>query len=138
MTKHMTDHRLNAEKNTQIPGKDRGSAITTASIIFCISGAVEVITSFLLLALTITTPSILPYSTAFGVGIAILAILDFLAAGWLWNAKRKGGILGFITAIIGIIGSAAFMSIEPVSSVFGVTLSIAAIALTAAGWKHLR
>ncbi len=134
----MTEHRLNIEKNPQIRGKDRGSAITTASIIFCLSGAVEVFTSFLLLGLTIVMPSSLPYSTGFGVAIAILAIPDFLAAGLLWNAKRKGGILGFIMAIIGIMASAAFMSIEPVSSIFDLMLSIAVIALIAVGWKHLR
>lgn len=126
-----------AKKSPQSHKKDRGSTITVAAILLCIFGAVEVIASFLLLALTSTVSSTLPYSTGFGVGMAVLAIAYFLAGGWLWNAKRKGGTLGFITSTIGIMLNAAFISVEPISSVLGMMLSIAVIALTAAGWKHL-
>ncbi len=76
------------EKSAQILGKDRGSTITTASIILYIVGAIEVITSFLLLVLSNTMYSILPYM-GLGVGIAILGIAYFLPAKLLWAAKQK-------------------------------------------------
>ncbi len=77
------------EKSAQILGKGRGSTITTASVILYILGAVEVITSFvLLLLLSNTAYSILPYMGV-AVGIAILGIAYFLPAKLLWTAKQK-------------------------------------------------
>lgn len=77
------------EKSAQILGKGRGSTITTASVILYILGAVEVITSFLLLVLSNTAYSILPYTVGFAVGIALLGIAYFLPSKLLWTAKRK-------------------------------------------------
>ncbi len=76
------------KESIQIRSKVRGSTITIASIVLYIIGTVEVVGSFLLLAVA-NTSSILPYSMGLGVGIAILVIAHFLKGGLLWSAKRK-------------------------------------------------
>ncbi len=126
----------NADRSAEIRGKDRVSVITMASIILYIVGTLEVITPLLPPAPSNTAHSILPYIVSFAAGIVILGIAYFLAEGLLWNAKHKGSILAFIAAITGIIVNATFMQLEPVSSVFGIMLSIAVIALIAVAWKH--
>ena len=125
--------------------KDRGAAITIATIIFYIFGVVEIVSGLSLLSLAHVASSIYSYTgviarlnIVLGIGIVAIGIVDFLAGRWLWRTKRKGGILGSITAIISVILNAIFVPIAPVSSVFGIILSIVVIVLIAIGWKKLR
>ncbi len=73
-----------------------------------------------------------------GIGIVIIGIVDFLAGRWLWQTQRRGGILGLITAAIGIALNTIFISVDPPLSLFGIILSAVVILLIVAGWKHLR
>ncbi len=123
-----------AEKGTQIRDKDRISPISTAPIILYITGTVQVISSFLLLAPNNTTVAILSYSMGFGIGIALLGIAYFPARGLFQDAKGIGSILAFTAAAIGIILNAMFMPMS-ISSVSVIMLCIAVIALIALGWK---
>ncbi|MGH9922670.1 MAG: hypothetical protein ACRD38_07955, partial [Nitrososphaerales archaeon] len=91
-------------------GKDRGGAITILSILFYIFGVVEIVFGLSLLSLGHIASSIFFYTgvlawvtTALGIVVIIIGVADFLAGRWLWRAKRKGGILGLITAIIALI-----------------------------------
>jgi len=126
-------------------GKDRGAALTILSILFYAFGVVEIVAGLSLLSLAHIASSIFSYTgvlawvtMALGIVIVIIGVADFLAARWLWRAKRKGGILGIITAIIALILNAIFLPTEPISSIFGIILSIIVIALIAVAWKRLQ
>jgi hypothetical protein len=126
-------------------GRDRGPILTILSILFYIFGVVEIVAGLSLLSLGHIASSIFFYTgvlawvtIALGIVVVIIGVADFLAGRWLWRAKRKGGILGFITAIIALIVNAIFLSTEPVSSIFGIILSIVVIALIAIAWKRLQ
>jgi hypothetical protein len=126
-------------------GTDRGTAITIVTVIFYIFGVVEIATGLSILALANIASSIFFYTgviagvtMALGVGIIIIGAVDFLAGRWLWNAKRKGGILGLLTAAVGVILNAIFVPVEPMPSISGIMLSIIVITLIAIGWKKLQ
>lgn len=125
--------------------KNREPVITILSIIFYIFGVVEIATGLSLLSLASIASSIYFYTghlalftMSLGIGIVIIGVVDFLAGRWLWRTQRRGGILGMITAAIGIALNTIFMSVEPLPSIFGIILSAVVIALIAVGWKHLR
>lgn len=125
--------------------KDRGAALTILSILFYIFGVVEIVAGLSLLSLAHIASSIFSYtgvlawvSITLGGVIVIIGVADFLAGRWLWRAKRKGGILGFITAIIALTVNAIFLSTEPISSIFGIALSVVVIALLVIAWKRLQ
>ncbi len=122
------------EDSTQIHAKSHVSTTAIAPIILYISGTVEVINSFLLLALNNTTPAILPYSMSFGIGIALLGIAYFPAGRLLLDGDGKGSMLAFPAAAIGIILNAMFMP-KSIFSVSVIILCIAVIVVIAAGWK---
>lgn len=126
-------------------GKDRGAALTILSILFYIFGVVEIVAGLSLLSLAHIASSIFFYTgvlawvtMTLGIVVVIIGVADFLAGRWLWRAKRKGGILGFITGIIALIVNAIFLDTEPISSIFGIILSIVVIALIAIAWKRLQ
>ncbi len=126
-------------------GKDRGAALTILSILFYVFGVVEIVAGLSLLSLAHIASSIFSYTgvvawvtITLGIIVVIIGVADFLAGRWLWRAKRKGGILGFITAIIALIVNGIFLTTEPISSIFGIALSIAVIVLIAVSWKRLQ
>ncbi len=126
-------------------GRDRGVVLTILPILFYIFGVVEIVAGLSLLSLAHIASSIFSYtgvlawvSITLGIVIVIIGIADFLAGRWLWRAKRKGGVLGFITAIIALVVNAIFLSTEPISSIFGIALSVVVIALLAIVWKRLQ
>ncbi len=126
-------------------GKDRRSALTILSILFYIFGVVEIVAGLSLLSLAHIASSIFSYTgvvawvtMTLGIVVVIIGVADFLAGRWLWRAKRKGGILGFTTAIIALIVNGIFLTTEPISSIFGIILSVVVIALIAIAWKRLQ
>jgi len=126
-------------------GKDRGSVLTILSILFYIFGVVEIVAGLSLLSLAHIASSIFFYTgvlawvtITLGIVIVIIGVAEFLAGRWLWRAKRKGGILGFITATIALIMNATFLTTEPISSILGIALSVVVIALIAIAWKRLQ
>ena len=125
--------------------KNRGIAITVLSILFYLFGVVEIVAGLSLLSLAHIVSSIFFYTgvlawvtMALGILVVIIGVADFLAGRWLWLAKRKGGVLGFITAITALVLNASFLSAEPISSTVGIVLSIVVITLIAIGWKRLQ
>ena len=125
--------------------KGRGASIIILSIIFYIFGVVEIVSGLSLLSLASIASSIFFYTgvvawvtMALGIAVVTTGILDFLAGRWLWRAERRGGILGFITDISGVILNIIFVSMAPLSSVFGIILSVVVMALIAIAWKQLR
>jgi hypothetical protein len=126
-------------------GKDRGTVISILAILFYIFGVVEIVAGLSLLSLGHIASSIFFYTgvlawvtITLGVVIIIIGVADFLAGRWIWRAKRKGGLLGFTTAIIALIVNVIFLPAEPISSMFGIILSIVVIALIAVAWKRLQ
>jgi len=126
-------------------GMHRGTAITVLSILFYIFGVVEIVAGLSLVSLAHIVSNIFFYTgvlawvtMTLGIVIVIIGVADFLAGRWLWHAKRKGGILGFITATIALIVNAIFLPTEPISSIFGIALSFVVIALIASAWKRLQ
>ena len=106
---------------------------------------VEIVAGLSLLSLAHIASSIFFYTgvlawvtITLGIVIVIIGAADFLAGRWLWRAKRKGGTLGIITAIIALILNAIFLTTEPISSIFGIALSVAVIVLIAIAWKRLQ
>lgn len=133
-----------ADAPTAQTRQNREPVITILSIIYYIFGVVEIATGLSLLSLANIASSIYFYTghlagftMSLGIGIVIIGVADILAGRWLWRMQRRGGILGLITAIIGIALNAVFMPIEPFPSVFGIILSAAVIALIVIGWKRL-
>jgi hypothetical protein len=126
-------------------GKNRGAVISILAILFYIFGVVEIVAGLSLLSLGHIASSIFFYTGVLawvtiilGIVIIVIGVADFLAGRWLWRAKRKGGILGFATAIIALIVNVIFLPTEPISSIFGIILSIVVIALLAIAWKRFQ
>ncbi len=154
-TANITDKiycKADIQTNTQVTKQQRGTAITTASIIFYTFGTLEVISGLIIVAVlaSASASDLLFYYAESSLGIlsiilgglsVIIGIADIIAGRLLWNGERKGGILGFVTLGIGIGLSVPFATGVPEFSAFaviGIILSISAFTLIAKGWRRLR
>lgn len=127
------------------PTGRRSTSITVAAILFFIFGILEVVGSLPVM----TAGGFVSYLPFFGflggllalLGfiVMIVGILDIVAGYWLWGSLRKGGVLGIILAILGILTSIPFLLIPGwfALSVITLIINIVLIILIAVGWDTL-
>ena len=122
----------------------RSGAIAVAATLFFIIGIIDVIGSLLMITaggLISSIPIFGLFSAiplALGFILIMIGIFNIVAGYWLWHSLRKGGVLGMILAILGILVSTALLFVfGPVAAV-DIIIYIVLVILIAAGWSTLR
>ncbi|MBS7622218.1 hypothetical protein KEJ39_00895 [Candidatus Bathyarchaeota archaeon] len=131
----------------------RGGAISAASILFVIYGALGIIGSTFLLAASVAQPSIIGLPligalanvaawilAAFGAILLPPSILALAAGYLLWKSRRSGGIFGIVIAAV-TMAVLALLLLYPVLyvvGIIGIATSVILVVLISAGWRCLR
>jgi hypothetical protein len=132
---------------------ERGAALTAASIMFIVFGAIWIVYSIIPL-ISGFLPSLAGttligdfvsagvwISAAIGIALVIPSVLCLVAGYLLWKRRRSGGILGIILAGILIAVNAATIALLKlgvmVVGAIGVVIFVLVIVLVAVGWKRL-
>ncbi len=132
----------------------RGAALTAASIIFIVFGAIWIVYGIIALIAGFLpslagTPIIGDFvsagvwiSATIGIGLLIPGILCLVAGYLIWKRRRSGGMLGIIVAAILIAVNAGTIALlrlgTMVIGAIGVVILALAIVLIAIGWKHFQ
>ena len=126
--------------------KKRSATITVAAILFFIIGIIDVVGSLLTIAgggLVSSIPILGFFSGVLiflGFIILIFGVLEIVAGHWLWHSLRKGGTLGIILAILGVLASTILiLFVPPMASIeaIDVIINVVLIILIAVGWNTL-
>ena len=126
--------------------KKRSASITIAAILFFIIGILDVIGSLLMIAGGGSVSSIPIFGFFSGVLmflgfiILIFGVLEIVAGHWLWHSLRKGGTLGIILAVLGVLASTILiLLVPPIASIeaIDIIINVVLIILIAVGWNTL-
>jgi len=123
--------------------RERSATITVAAILFFIIGIIDVIGSLLIIAgggLISSIPIFGFFSGAvlfLGFILLIFGALEIAAGNWLWQSLRKGGTLGIIIAVLGMLISIPLLLAIPAIVAIDIIIDILLVILIAAGWNTL-
>ena len=140
----------------RIAKPERATVITVASVLFYVFGALGIVGSILLmevgerlssmlarlppesralLEMTGFSPSLLFY---LGLASAVLSALYIVAGRYLWLSLKRGGVLGIAVCVVSMALSIPLTPLGVASTLIGIIIDVALIALIAVGWNTLK